>query len=369
MADVHGVLTPVVPAGFRVIRVLLIGPCPPPMGGDTRHFATLAADLRAHGRFGVKVVNTSRGDKHSSLVHNVCTAIRTFFAVAGNSRQVDVISFHASDRGMLLFAPIVVMIGKLVRVPVVLRMFGGSFGDLFQSAGALTKAFASRFVLSADVVLLQTRRAIRQLQPQSAGRLIWFSTYIRRATRPPGNAVGEADTCRRFVFLGHLWRTKGIEIILEAAPKLPDGCSIDIFGPLDEYSAEDIERRGHGRVRYRGYLTHDEVDAVLWAYDCLVLPTHHPGEGYPGVIAEAFDHGLPVVTTNWLAIPEIVDDSCGILIEPGDTTAFISAVSSLHGDSQYWQRLRNGARQRAEQFDHALWSRKFEDICEELVRS
>ena len=35
----------------------------------------------------------------------------------------------------------------------------------------------------------------------------------------------------------------------------------------------------------------------LWEYDCLVLPTFHPGEGYPGVIAEAFVHEIPVITT------------------------------------------------------------------------
>jgi glycosyltransferase involved in cell wall biosynthesis len=203
--------------------------------------------------------------------------------------------------------------------------------------------------------------------------LEWFSTYVKVARYSTREDVAEDQdknqTCTRFIFLGHLWRTKGLDTILEASSRLPSECSIDIYGPPDEYTADDIQERGSGRVRYGGFLTHSEVDVKLWEYDCLVLPTYHRGEGYPGVIAEAFAHGLPVITTNWRAIPEIVDDECGILIEPGDTGAFISAVTKLHVDKHLWRRLKEGARKQAKQFDHAVWSRKFEEICEQLVQN
>ncbi len=201
---------------------------------------------------------------------------------------------------------------------------------------------------------------------------MWFSTYIRPAVPPPienDDKAEAARTCQRFIYLGHLWRIKGVETILEAVPHLPLGCSIDLFGPLDEYTAETIERRGNGRVRYGGFLTHDQVDIALWKYDCLVLPTHHPGEGYPGVIAEAFAHGLPVITTKWLAIPEIVDETCGLLIDPQDTPGFVAALTALNQDRERWRQLKEGARRRAAQFDHAIWSRRFEEICEGLVQS
>jgi glycosyltransferase involved in cell wall biosynthesis len=122
-------------------------------------------------------------------------------------------------------------------------------------------------------------------------------------------------------------------------------------------------------VRYCGFLTHSQVSEMLWAYDCLVLPTFHPGEGYPGVIAEAFAHELPVITTNWLAIPEIVDEDCGILIAPQDTDAFVAAVASLYGDPKYWLRLKEGACRKSKLFDHALWSHEFESICASLMQS
>jgi glycosyltransferase involved in cell wall biosynthesis len=348
--------------------MLLLGPLPPPMGGDTRHFSTLVADLRADRRFQVTVINTSRGREHSRVLRNAVVAVGIVLRVVIRLHRVDLVSYHSSDRGMLLFGPFVVMLAAIARKPVVLRLFGGSFGDFYDSRSWLGRLVIRRFILCADVVLLQTRRLVGQLGPHASGQVVWFSTYIARTCAPPPEALPAPDQpCRRFVFLGHLWRSKGIETLLEAAPHVAQGCSIDLYGSLDEYSKDDIDSRGLGRVRYRGFLTHEEVDVALWSYDCLVLPTWHSGEGYPGVIAEAFAHALPVITTRWMAIPEIVDESCGILIAPHDTSAFVSAINALHDDPAYWGALKRGAALRAQQFDHAFWSARFKEVCESLL--
>ena len=351
------------------LRVLLIGPLPPPMGGTTRHFQTLAQDLASNARFNTEVIDTSRGDEHGSRLRNLLVGLRTLAATARGVWRADVVSYHASIRGMWSAGPAILALGRLARRPVVLRVFGGGFGDYYLSRGGLARWLIRRLILSADAVLLQTRRAVAQLEGVAKRPPVWFSTHVRTPAR--GLAVRDIESpagrCTRFVFLGHLWRTKGIETMLEAAASLPPGCTIDIFGPADQYDPSDIDARGGGRVRYRGFLTHEEVDARLWDYDCLVLPTFHANEGYPGVIAEAYAHGLPVIATRWMALPEIVDETCGILVEPQDTPSFLRAVAALHGDPALWRRLQAGARERALLFDHARWSRVFEMLCEQLV--
>ncbi len=343
------------------------------MGGDTRHFATLAEDLKRAAGFHLTLINTSRGDNHGSPLHNFWVAVRTMLDVGAGLARADVLSFHASDRGMVMFGPLIRCMSRVAGVPTVFRIFGGSFGDFYEQRGAFTRWVIRKFILSSDVVLLQTQRLIRQLQPAARGALVWFSTYIRQVSRPEGlaaplSSAGSAR-CTRFVFLGHLWRTKGVEVLLEAASRFPPDCTVDLYGPLDEYTPEQIEARGQGRVRYRGFLSHAEVESKLWNYDCLILPTFHPGEGYPGVIAEAFAHGLPVITTHWLAIPEMVDEHSALLIEPGDAQALAHAMAALHGDPDRWRGLQAGALSRAAQFDHAVWAKKFEEICRERVRN
>lgn len=350
------------------VRVLLIGPLPPPMGGTTRHFRTLVRDLQANDGFEVRVVDTSRGDEHARPLANLRVGLATLRAALRQVWRVDVVSYHASNRGMLRFGPLMLGLCRVAGRPLILRMFGGGFGDEYLAQRPWRQSFIRRLVLSADAVLLQTRRAIEQLRGHARGELVWFSTYIDAPAAQPGPAARPpGDRCTRFVFLGHLWRSKGIETLLEAAARLPQGCTIDVYGPMDEYRAEDIDGRGAGTVRYRGVLTHEEVDAKLWDYHCLVLPTEHPNEGYPGVIAEAFAHGLPVIATRWLAIPEIVDADCGLLVEPGDTEGFVRAIRDLHGDPALWRRLREGARAKAAEFDHARWSKVFEDLCRRLA--
>jgi glycosyltransferase involved in cell wall biosynthesis len=279
----------------------------------------------------------------------------------------DLVSFQASDRGMVTFGPIVVALCRMTRRPIVLRLFGGSFGDYWMSRGRLMRAFLRRTVFAADAVLLQTQRMIGQLRGEGTAALVWFSTYIPRVSAP---AVSRESTrCTRFVFLGHLWRTKGLDILLDSARSLPDGVTIDIYGPPDEFSPEQVRARGGDRVVYRGQLTREQVDARLWDYDCLVLPTFHEGEGYPGVLAEAFAHGIPVITTRWLAIPEIVNDEVGILVDPGDAAGFVAAVRALHDDAPRWLRMKAAALEHARQFDHAAWAKRFEELAVRLVNA
>ncbi len=170
------------------------------MGGDTRHFATLAEDLQGAAGFQLTLINTSRGDRHGSPLHNLFAAIRTMMSVAMKLPKTDVLSFHASDRGMLMFGPLLIGLSRLTGKPTIFRVFGGSFGDFYDSAGGFTRSVLRSMVLSSDVVLLQTQRAIRQLQAHSRGRLVWFSTYIRKAVRPVGLQAETKTRCRRFVF-------------------------------------------------------------------------------------------------------------------------------------------------------------------------
>jgi glycosyltransferase involved in cell wall biosynthesis len=80
--------------------------------------------------------------------------------------------------------------------------------------------------------------------------------------------------------------------------------------------------------------------------DLFVLPTLY--EGYGMAVAEALARGLPVISTQTGAIEELVCDgpakAAGIVVPPGDLTAFANALSRVIGDTALRDQLAAGAR-------------------------
>ena len=79
-----------------------------------------------------------------------------------------------------------------------------------------------------------------------------------------------------------------------------------------------------------GSIEHDKVLDILNDYDIVLLPSFHPGEGYPGIIIESYSIGKPVIATNLKGISEIVvNNKTGILIPVKDTNALYEAIKKI----------------------------------------
>jgi glycosyltransferase involved in cell wall biosynthesis len=65
----------------------------------------------------------------------------------------------------------------------------------------------------------------------------------------------------------------------------------------------------------------------MTAGNLFALPSY--SEGYPNVLVEALACGRPIVATRVGGIPEIVDDSTGVLIEPRDDAALERALVAV----------------------------------------
>jgi len=91
-----------------------------------------------------------------------------------------------------------------------------------------------------------------------------------------------------------------------------------------------------------------DVARLLAAADIHCQPNLGP-EPFGIAFVEALQAGLPVVTTARGGAVEIVNESCGILVRPGDAVALAQALGGLIADASLRAKLGEGGRIRAQQ--------------------
>jgi glycosyltransferase involved in cell wall biosynthesis len=129
------------------------------------------------------------------------------------------------------------------------------------------------------------------------------------------------DFIFKFVFIGRISKAKGLLEIIEAVRQLKSEYqeltfTVDFYGPKEE----EIELPEDLPLIYKGYLdimnNQQESYATLSEYSCMLFPTYWMGEGFPGVIIDAYVAGLPVIATDWNMNNEVVEDGVTGLIVP-----------------------------------------------------
>lgn len=142
----------------------------------------------------------------------------------------------------------------------------------------------------------------------------------------------------RFVFLSRIIPEKGCDVIFDAIERLnrryQDKFSVSFYGPIDEsyhkVFYEYMDRLAN--VSYKGFLdlrlavNYDE----LANYDIMLFPTYWRGEGFPGVVIDAFVAGLPVIASDWSLNKDIIEqDVTGFIIPSKDSVALAGVMESI----------------------------------------
>jgi len=320
-----------------VLTILLFGPLPPPFGGATVSFKYLIDALAEREDVHLLVVDSSRGGR-GGFIKNLYRALRAIVKASYLIRRADVVALHASSSSLYRVGPIIYWLTCLWKRPLIIRQFGGTS---HQSYKHLRGRIMRWLIRRCDLYLVQTKALLKIIREDGITHAEWF-----RTCRPfPQDCEGQTRTnrfCRRFVYLGHVRPLKGIKYIIDAAERFEKDITIDIYGPFMEGLSEKTFARCKN-VRYRGIVQPEDVQKILSRYDAMLLPTCFKSEGYPGCIIEAYFAGLPIICTRVGALPEIVDESNGILIEPHNSDALYEAMTALVEDDQLWNKLRRGS--------------------------
>lgn len=148
------------------------------------------------------------------------------------------------------------------------------------------------------------------------------------------NTVNRGDEFR-FVFFSRVIPEKGVELAIEAVKKVRElvddiKITLDIYGPIPDYYSSRflrlIEKEDY--VTYRGVMVGDkDVYNILCRYDVMLLPTKIQYEGIPGAIIDGCVVGLPVISTNFPNVYDVVrHGETGFIVNMGDIESLVDAM-------------------------------------------
>jgi glycosyltransferase involved in cell wall biosynthesis len=132
---------------------------------------------------------------------------------------------------------------------------------------------------------------------------------------------------------GHTYLVEACRILKERG--LPLECRLVGDGPLVRQIENQIKQSDlSDEVQLLGPQPYDEVIKQFSRTDVVVLATAPTAsgkrEGIPNVLKEAMACGLPVVASASGGIPELVDESCGVLVHARDGVALADALEHLY---------------------------------------
>lgn len=133
----------------------------------------------------------------------------------------------------------------------------------------------------------------------------------------------------RFVYCGRFADWKGVQFLVEAFKQVAERTNsvLELIG--DGVLRDSIETQVEAlnlqnSVNFHGWMTREASAKLIADCDVFVMPSLRECGGT--ALLEAMAMGLPIITTNWAGPANYVDSTCGILVEPTSSEAFINGL-------------------------------------------
>lgn len=219
----------------------------------------------------------------------------------------------------------------------------------FAWAGAQVVHAITRW-MARNSIVLATGDHLLKAYGRGRPSMLFVDAVISEIPAKPRPGSSEGDF--QFLYVGRLLESKGLDVLFQALKGLSPskvGRNVTVrivgTGPDEAILREKAVEAGvSDRVQFCGFVgPGPKLDQIYIQADALVVPTSTYPEGVPRVILEAWTMGLPVVCTRVGGIPGVVNDSNGLLADPGQVMDLEESMRRLSTDPVLFADLSRGA--------------------------
>ncbi len=270
--------------------------------------------------------------------------------------QPGIVHIHTCS-GMSFFRSTIDYVSaRMCGARVIVHIHGGRFDAFLDGLSRWSRFVVRRVLRGADAVIALSRGWAARLSRFDRAIPI---DIVHNAVALPSPRV-DADSGSRksvhVVFVGLLTRAKGIDDLLSAVLRMPDGLrrrmSVQIIGGDPQGRVETlrgaVKKAGlSNTIHFMGQLAPDEVHRELDRADVFVLPSY--AEGQPISLLEAMAREVACVAYDVGAVSEtLVDGTEGIVLPCGHVLALHDALAELIENEPLRSRYGQAARRRVE---------------------
>jgi len=172
--------------------------------------------------------------------------------------------------------------------------------------------------------------------------------------------------------VSRLAELKGHQYIFDAAERISDPrvkfCFVGDGHWRARLEAEAVRRGLSDRFIFTGLLPPEQIPGVMAGSDIVVHCSLR--EGLARTLPQAMLAARPVISFDIDGAREVVNDSTGVLLPPGDVDGLTAAIERLAADAELRTRLGSAGREKSrEMFSHDLMVDRIEELYRELMDS
>lgn len=334
-----------------MMKILVIGP------SETRARGGMSAVIREI-RESELLKTEFEIDTFASYIDG-CLIVRLLYTVWGclrfvfRSHRYDLFHLHTAERGSTYRKYFYLWWAKKTGKKVIVHIHGAEYLTFYDGLGQRSRQVVDDFFKQADLVLALSESWKRELEARF-GIDTCRTLYNGVDTEKFREAVAEVAACRHsFLMLGRLGVRKGVYDLIDAvemASREDPALTVCIAGDGEvEKVRELVATKGlEQHIIVSGWIDETQKLEYLKNAATLVLPSYY--EGLPISVLEGMAAGKAVISTKVGALPEVVGDENGILVEPGDVEGLAAAMLKCSGDVSLLQRMSGNNLRRAKEF-------------------
>lgn len=322
-------------------KILTIGcECNPPRGGIAQVLYNYQMFVYPTFKF---VANSGDGGKIAKM-WQLIKAVFDVVAMLRKDGGIQIVHIHTSSYTGFNRSKIFIKIAKAFGKKVVLHIHGGSFREFYQTS----PASISKTLDACDCIIALSESWKAFFCKVTKTKVCIVDNIISQPQRVLGM---KNDNRFHMLFLGLITAQKGIydlvDVIREIRRDLRDKFCLHIGGNGETERLQGLinENDLSDLVSFEGWVSGEKKRELFSLADAYILPSYI--EGLPISILEAMSYGLPILSTPVGGIPEVVDETNGILFTPGDKKEMADAIKSMVGNPQIGKSKGSASREKA----------------------